>query len=158
MIIDITIDTREQTPWHFPPDWATVRRGTLKTGDYALTGDDGFALERKGLDDFIGTISTGWPRFCRELNRMVDWPAKVIIVEGRMIDVVFWEDSDGSIVAPEHRHYLCAPSFVLKRIAELTMRGVCVLLAETPELASAMAYKILIERHRSLEGIRGRDT
>ncbi len=157
-MITITIDTREQTPWHFPPDQANVRRGTLKTGDYALDGDAGFAIERKSLDDFIGTISSGWARFCRELARMGDWPAKVIIVEGRLTDVVFWQDASGNIIYPDHQHPLCAPSFVLKRIAELTMRGASVLLAETPELASALAYKILIERQRSLEGIRGRDS
>ena len=51
----IIIDTREQTPWSFPPE-IPVEIGTLKTGDYALAGDDAFAIERKSKDDFLGTI------------------------------------------------------------------------------------------------------
>lgn len=141
----IAIDTREQRPWHFPPDVATVRRETLHTGDYALYSDEGFAIERKSLDDFIGTLSSGWDRFIREIKRMESWPAKVIIVEGRFLEMVYWEDCD-IIVAPKHSHFKCSPAFVMKRIAELTMLGVSVILAENPELASAMAYRILLER------------
>ena len=51
----IIIDTREQIPWSFPPE-IPVEIGTLKTGDYALAGDDAFAIERKSKDDFLSLI------------------------------------------------------------------------------------------------------
>ena len=74
-MLHIVIDTREQTPWHFHPEVATATRGTIKTGDYALLNDDGFAIERKSLNDFVGTIGKGWDRFCREIKRMDGWRA-----------------------------------------------------------------------------------
>ena len=77
----IIIDTREQRPWRFPPEAAFVRRGTLSAGDYALEEDTAFAIERKSLDDFIGTVSTGWERFQRELERMGGYAARCVIVE-----------------------------------------------------------------------------
>ena len=60
----IIIDTREQRPWVFPA-YVAVRVDTLKQGDYALEGDDRYAIERKSLEDFIGTIFSGWERFKR---------------------------------------------------------------------------------------------
>ena len=51
----ITIDTREQDPYAYPPEYATVTSQCLKTGDYALTGDH-WPIERKSVSDLIGTI------------------------------------------------------------------------------------------------------
>ena len=76
-MLRIVIDTREQQPWHFPRHLAAVSRGTLSAGDYALEGDRGFAIERKSLPDFVGTISSGWERFRRELERMPAGAARV---------------------------------------------------------------------------------
>ena len=145
MSLQITIDTREQTPWHFPPESAVTTIGTLKTGDYAITGDDGFAIERKSLDDFVGTISTGWERFERELMRMASWPAQVVIVEGLLSELTF-TTRQGEVIPPAHSHYRITPQFIMKRIAELTMRGVSVLFAENAELAAALAFNVLKER------------
>ena len=146
--IDITIDTREQTPWAFDPQYATCRIGTLKTADYALTGDTGFGIERKTLDDFLGTVSSGWGRFQREIERMETWPAKVIIVEGDFEDVCFRE-WNGEIIAPDHNHPQLTPQFVTKRIAELTMRGVSVLFAKNADYAAALALQIFRERNNT---------
>jgi len=144
MTLAITIDTREQRPWSWLPSEATVTVAGLRTGDYAITGDDGFAIERKSLDDFLGTISSGWDRFTRELWRMSGWPARVVIVEASL-SAVYW-DIDGA--GPTHRHNLITPQFVAKRIAELTMRNVSVLFAGDDERASRIALAILRERQR----------
>lgn len=141
----IVIDTREQCPWSFDPAQVDAFIGTLKTGDYALEGDDRFAIERKSLDDFLGTISSGWPRFCRELNRMSDFVAKVIIVEGNYATCTFAE-VDGELIPPQHRHWLLSPQFVEKRIAELTMRNVSVLFATNADLAAGLATAIFKQR------------
>ena len=147
--IHIIIDTREQTPWSFDPMYADVSVGTLSTGDYALAGDDGFAIERKSLDDFLGTISTGWSRFQREIERMDGWPAKVIIVEADFERCCF-HNWNGQLITPDHNHPQLAPQFITKRIAELTMQGVSVILAGNPGYASALACHILRERHGNI--------
>lgn len=141
MILNIVIDTREQTPWAFPENKAICERGTLKTGDYALKGDDNFSIERKSMNDFIGTISTGWERFQAEIERMVYYPAAVVIVEGSFTD----------ILNREYDHPDIQPGFVFKRIAELTMMQVSVLLCDNPISAAGMCYKILVERKKQLE-------
>lgn len=149
MTLEITIDTREQTPWHFPEEFASVTVGTLPTGDYALRGDGGFAIERKSLDDFVGTISSGWERFQREIERMNGWPAKVIIVEADFEHVCWRKGDYGELVPPGHNHFKIEPQFVLKRIAELTMRGVSVLFAG--DVSGAVALAVAIFRQRQLE-------
>lgn len=152
--ISITIDTREQTPWSFPSELATVRVGTLKTGDYALTGDAGFAVERKSLDDFIGTITTGWDRFRRELDRMdnAGFKAKPIIVEADFQSCCFYEEASGKIVAPQHSHVMITPAFIGRRIAELVYDYRCsVLFAAYPDMAAALALKILQQRQDDLD-------
>ena len=67
-MMEIVIDSREQQPWHFSPELVRVSRGTVRTGDYCVKGDRLFAIERKSLNDFVGTISTGWERFQREIS------------------------------------------------------------------------------------------
>lgn len=143
--LHIIIDTREQRPWSFDPSRADVTVSTLRTGDYALAGDDGFAIERKSLDDFLGTISSGWDRFKRELHRMAGWPARVVIVEADFAQCCF--SADGS--PPTHSHHRLTPAFVAKRISQLTMSGVTVLFAGNPELASALALTIFYERMKT---------
>ena len=142
LLLQIIIDTREQTPWHFPSHLAVVSRGTLDAGDYALEGDNGFAVERKSLNDFAGTTSTGWERFQDELERMEqDFPARVIVVEGSIMQ----------IVNHEYNHPKVTPQFLFKQIAILTMNGISVLFADNPITAAGLAYTILKERSRQLE-------
>ena len=147
----IVIDTREQRPWSFPPHIA-VEVGTLRTGDYALKNDEQFAIERKSADDFVGTVSLGWHRFVKELNRMdaANFAAKVVIVECDFETFCF-RIRQGAIIPPDHEHTRCTPQFLMKRIAELTMRGISVIFAGNAELASAIALRIFIERERQLE-------
>jgi len=141
----ITVDTREQIPWVFPVEFATTRRAALRAGDYALLGDDNFAIERKSLDDFVGTLGTGWERFQRELQRMDGWPAKVVLVEGSML----------SIMHHDYNHPNMLPAFVCKRIAQLTMQGVAILFADNETIAAGLCWRILRERQKELEDLPG---
>lgn len=147
----IVIDTREQRPWSFPPHIET-EIGTLNTGDYALRDDRQFAIERKSADDFVGTVSIGWCRFVKELNRMDagKFAAKVIIVEGDFSSFCF-RYRQGMILPPDHEHTMVSPQFLMKRIAELTMRNVSVLFAGSADLASALALRVFIEREKTLK-------
>ena len=140
--IHIIIDTREQQPWSFH-GYARCSRGTLDAGDYALEGDRGFAVERKSLDDFAGSVSTGWRRLKNELGRMraMEYPARVIIVEGCWCD----------ILRHQYSHPQVLPQFVFSRIAEMTMDGVAVLLCGDPVAAAGMCWRLLVERKMQLE-------
>ena len=140
-MMTIIVDTRESMPWVFPEHLAKTVRGTLKAGDYALMNDYQFAIERKSATDFVGTVSTGWERFLREIERMKDYPAKVILVEASFAD----------IINHNYGHPSVSPSFVCKRIAELVMLGVCVFFADNPVSAAGLCYKILKERMKESE-------
>ena len=154
--IHIITDTREQTPWSFDEHLVLNSVGTIKTADYKLEGDDTFGIERKSLDDFVGTISTGWDRFKREIQRMHDWDAKVIIVESDYISCCFSEH-DGKIIPPTHNHYMITPQFIMKQIAVLTLMNVSILFAYDAHYASELAYKIFKERHEALNATQSKD-
>jgi len=154
--LHIVIDSREQSPWAWDPSDAITDIRALVAGDYALAEDCErvrgrealavrFAVERKSLDDFLGTISGGWDRFQRELTRMESFPARVVIVEGDFAQCCF-EEVNGELMLPEHNHPNLRPAFVARRIAELTMQGVTVLLAGNAQLAAGLAYRVFRRR------------
>lgn len=145
--LTIAVDTREQTPWTFPEDIAVTRRMTVPTGDYALileSGeiDAGFAIERKSLTDFVGTISSDWERFAREIARMdaAGFPLKVIVVEG----------SDLEIIQARYDHPSITPAFVTSKIVELEWMDVHVHMAQNPHRAAQIAWRHLYERSKRL--------
>ncbi len=140
-------DTREQRPWVFP-EYVRTRVATLPAGDYALEGDDRFAIERKSLDDFVGTLFSGWERFIREIGRMegAGFVARVVIVEADYEDLMMREGAGGGIIPPAHRHTLITPQAVAGRIAELTLMGVTCLFCRDPGHAALQAYYLLCRR------------
>jgi len=142
-------DSREQTPWTFP-EWVTVQIQKLDAGDYALIDDPNFSIERKSCSDFLGTISTGWNRFCREIERMKLYVAKLVIVEGDIISF-YYTELDGEIISPNHQNYRLSPKFITKRIAQLSLMGVSILFCHDAEISSAVAYKILEERNNDIK-------
>lgn len=136
----IRIDTREQKPWAFE-GYDTVR-ATINAGDYAIDGDNGFAIERKALADYVDTIACRWDRFQRELSRMAEagFPARIVIVEGT---------TSGLIARCDGRQFT-AP-FLFKRTAELTMAGVSVLFAGDAFKAEQLARCLLRQRWQDLK-------
>lgn len=80
----IVIDTREQLPFKFSGYNTVVKK--LDYGDYALEPNK-FKLhvERKSLSDFVGTLGTGFDRFCREIKRAKkDRAYLVVLVESSL--------------------------------------------------------------------------
>lgn len=149
--LTIIVDTREQRPWCFP-EWVPVRMATLPAGDYALDGDAHFAIERKNLDDFVGTVFSGWERFRRELGRMeaASHVARVIVVEADYSELMFRSLQDGTLEPPAHRHPAISPAAMAMRIAELALMGVTVLFCHDPGHAALQAYYLLATRWRQL--------
>lgn len=93
---EVVIDTREQTPWQFkslqgldkqkkgPPSPLVIKSQSkaLKTGDYSIVGyEDQFTLERKSLEDALGTFTSGRERFERELERMASMKFAAVVLE-----------------------------------------------------------------------------
>lgn len=77
----IFIDTREQKPLVI--DYPTELKG-LKFGDYALSDPNCKCyIERKSIADFIGTLSGGYERFCREIERALAADASLVVLVER---------------------------------------------------------------------------
>jgi ERCC4-type nuclease len=74
------IDTREQLPLDLSPLRTT--RGTLTTGDYSVVGlESVVSIERKSLADLLGCVGGERERFDREVQRLVAYPVRALVVE-----------------------------------------------------------------------------
>ena len=78
--LEMLQDTREQKPLHF--ENINTKEVKLDFGDYTL-GGKGFSyvfVDRKSESDFKGTMSQGFERFCRELERAREFKSYLFIV------------------------------------------------------------------------------
>ncbi len=74
------VDTREQLPLDLSP-LQTVS-GTLPTGDYSVLGlESVIAVERKSLGDLLSCIGTERERFEREVQRLLAYPTRCLVIE-----------------------------------------------------------------------------
>ena len=79
-------DTREQLPFELSP--IKTIRGTLSTGDYSVVGlTNCIALERKSLADLIGCVGGDRERFEKEIQRLLAYETRAIIVEAGWNDL-----------------------------------------------------------------------
>ena len=80
------IDTREQLPLDLSP--LRIVTGTLTTGDYSIRGLESIiAIERKSLPDLLGCIGQHRERFEREIQRLLAYPTRAIVVEAIWTDL-----------------------------------------------------------------------
>lgn len=110
---EIKIDTREQNPLSFA--CKTTVEG-LKIGDYALDdkNDKKVYIERKSLNDFAGTMSAGYERFCKELDRAVKSDAYIVMLVEEKISHALSFD-----YLPHMRWVKAKPSHVFKQLRTL---------------------------------------
>lgn len=92
-LLTILRDNREQKPWTFDDHGAEVRNETITTGDYTLaefcfydedndTYHPNYAVERKGGEDFIKSITHSRDRFLKEIKRASEWdPELTVLIE-----------------------------------------------------------------------------
>jgi len=74
------VDTREQRPLDLAP--LATEAGTLTTGDYSVKGLEAIvAVERKSLGDLLSCIGTERERFEREVQRLLAYPVRALVVE-----------------------------------------------------------------------------
>lgn len=99
----IVVDTREQAPYRFTGILEDRVKGqnegkeiivhlehyALRSGDYSIVGlEDVVAIERKSLQDFYGSISSGRERFEREIQRLYETHRYAcVVIEGDYEDI-----------------------------------------------------------------------
>lgn len=83
--ITIIQDTREKHGYDFPGSEIIK----LSAGDYGVKEfPNQIAVERKTLDDFVGTVVQEWERFIIELNLLVRHKFACIVIEGSVQDIL----------------------------------------------------------------------
>lgn len=144
--ITVICDTREQLPFDLKP--LKTIRGTLTTGDYSVEGLTNFiAVERKSLDDLIGCVGGERERFEKEVQRLLAYETRAIVVESSWSNLEFggWR----SRVSPD-----AAVGSVLSWIA----RGIPVVMAGDRTRAARLTGRILFlaarRRWRELQSFR----
>ncbi len=88
------VDTREQTPLDLSP--LRTIGGTLDTGDYSIQGlEHVVRVERKSLPDLLGCVGRERDRFEREVQRLLAYPVRVLVVEStwQALEVGGWRGS-----------------------------------------------------------------
>lgn len=148
----IRIDTREQQPLEFE-NCATVR-GTIKTGDYSLEGDqDCFAIERKSLPDLIQSlaIQKNWIRELKKIRRAraAGFPRLIYIIEASREDI-------------EHFNYSIftrgrvGPAFLFHQLSEMEYaHDVHVIFSSDALGASRDIYRLLKRRSEDIKAQEG---
>lgn len=126
------IDSREQRPLDVSP-LQTVT-GTLVTGDYSVQGleENVIAIERKSLDDLLACCGRERERFEREIQRLLAFPVRALVVEAT------WTD----IAAGNWRSKL-SPKQVEASLMGWLSRGVPVLLSGDHKTAGRHVARIL---------------
>jgi len=80
----IVTDTREQRPY----DFRNAIRTALPAGDYSIEGyESRVAIERKSLDDFIGTVLRSRERFAREIDMLRNYEFAAVVIESTPQDI-----------------------------------------------------------------------
>lgn len=87
-------DTREQRPYVFDRERHNVEVvvETLKTGDYTARGAEHFIrIERKGsISDLAACVGKERERFERELERLLEFPRRFLLMEFTMQQMLDW--------------------------------------------------------------------
>lgn len=130
------IDTREQMPLNLAP-LKMIRCG-LATGDYSVLGlEMVVALERKSLPDLVACVGKERERFEREVQRLLAYPVRALIVEGT------WTD----IEAGNWRSKV-SPNAVLGSLLGWIARGLPIVMAGDHERAGRYAARVLFTAAR----------
>ncbi len=80
------VDSREQLPMNLAP--MKMQPGTLPTGDYSIVGlEHLIAVERKSLPDLLGCIGQERERFERELQRLLAFECRALVVESSWSEI-----------------------------------------------------------------------
>ncbi|MEO2018244.1 MAG: ERCC4 domain-containing protein [Fuerstiella sp.] len=142
----VVIDSREQLPYDLAP--LTVEVGALSTGDYALGGEFSglVCVERKSLQDFVSSASTGRSRLDRELQRMLAYPTRCIAIEATYADI-----DAGNWRAK------ATPKAIRNSIASFISRGICVMMCDDrtggQKFVGGLLWRVWLHEYRRIRQI-----
>ncbi len=129
--LEILVDSHERYAWRFEHQQATTTRQALRAGDYGVRVGDRVvaAVERKSLQDLVGTLTSGKMRYL--LADLATLPSAAVVVEDRY-SAVFRLDR-------------VRPAVVADALGECQARfpGVPVVFCETRALAQEWTYRFL---------------
>jgi hypothetical protein len=129
--LTIVVDAHERYPYRFTHQQVTIERRALPCGDYAVEHDGTLlaSVERKSLDDLVGSVTSGRLRFA--LAELAALPRAAVVVEDRY----------SRVFTTEH----VRPASVLDGLAELQVRypSVPIVFCETRPLAEEWTYRYL---------------
>jgi hypothetical protein len=132
-------DTREQKELDI--DMPVVDQ-KLDVGDYGLAGkhDKKIYIERKSLNDFVGTLSGGFDRFEREIKRAKDDGAYLVLLIEAGI-----EQALGFNSLPSMRFTKTNPAHIFKNLRDLLHKydNIQALFVTDRKVAAKMVVKLL---------------
>lgn len=136
--LKIICDTREQRPYSFDRWPVEVVRSGLTCGDYSLQGlENRISIERKSLQDLIGTISRGRERFHRELARARRLHYFAVVVEGTLQDI-----------AEKRYRSQMHPNAALQTVIAYQVHGLPVIWAGDRSMGELVVFSLLEKYHR----------
>ncbi len=128
----IKIDSREQRPLVFGSDVVT-EISTLREGDYTAAGLEGrAAIERKSLEDLVGSLTFERERFDREIERLRPYKFSLVVVEADLDDVIEMRYRGNT-----------NPSSIVGSIASIMARGVPFAFCGSPRNAAILVERLL---------------
>ena len=128
----ILIDSREQQPFTFGGQIAT-QKAALQTGDYSILGlESEVSVERKSLQDLIGSLGKGRDRFDRELDRLSKFHTRALVCEGSWAELI-----DG-----QYRGQM-NPKAAYGSVMGIIAMGIPVVMANSRKGAERACYAIL---------------
>lgn len=140
-LFTIRVDTREQDALSFREFPVDEVVGTVKVFDYCIEGDTEFAVERKSLADFIGSLSSkrSWQRELNKIRKARDLGFRTIqyVVESSFEDL---QNEETYKFSSKVR-----PGFIMKRWRELTFREAVNVTFATNKQESARAVFLLLK-------------
>lgn len=139
--ITVVVDTREQAPWVFSSSVRVVR-DTVPTGaDYTVLGYESLiGIERKSLQDLVGSLTQGRERFTRSLVALSTRRWRRIIVEAPLSQLL-WGDYRS------HAH----PSSILGSVCSIDVDGIPVSFADDAGAAAQLAERWLMKAAKRAE-------
>ena len=120
---EILIDTREQRPLKFKRNVKLIK---LDYGDYAFSSPEASCkafVERKAVGDFLATISGGYERFLREIQRSVDDDASlIIIIEQKLSNTLYFNHQRKKHGGRVYSKVKATPEFIFHRVRNLSQK------------------------------------
>jgi len=117
----IHVDTREQRPLKFN---RPIELKALKYGDYAFSSPEvscNCYIERKSLVDLIGTLSGGYGRFCKEIERSIeDGSNLIVVVEAKLVNALHFNHIRKAGGVRVYNKVKATPEFVFHRLRNLS--------------------------------------